>query len=144
MGGPAQRGTGPPKARPIRHGSIAGRAVPAHVPSLRPKHGPRGRRAVPCRHGPISGTWAGAGPKARGRSKVAPSSTARLARDAWRRKIGAAARPMRHGRTAATQACIRTGDFDQKNMRKEKECMLVGCISACMFLTSPRSFMQQY
>lgn len=41
MGGPAQHGTGPLVV------TVAGRAVPAHVPRPQPKHGPRRCRAGP-------------------------------------------------------------------------------------------------
>nr|BAD27765.1 hypothetical protein [Oryza sativa Japonica Group] len=51
---------GPARARvrhgPFRHGPLGtadetGRAVPAHVPSRRPKHGPWMAGPCPCRHG---------------------------------------------------------------------------------------------
>ena len=58
---------GPARHGPLGHGPlgtapVAGRAVPAHVPRPRPKHGPRRCWAVPGRHGYCSGTWAGSRP----------------------------------------------------------------------------------
>nr|BAD36023.1 hypothetical protein [Oryza sativa Japonica Group]BAD36731.1 hypothetical protein [Oryza sativa Japonica Group] len=72
----AKRAARPSTARarwrhgPLGHGPlgttpVAGRAVPAHVPTPRPKHGPREHRAVPCRHGHVNGPWVVVGPLAR-------------------------------------------------------------------------------
>lgn len=153
MGGPAQHGTGPPKARlhsgPCRASHVCpsgpvtaqGDAVPCRVgtgplvargpaPARRHARGREGKRA--------SAT------PPRARSRLAQKSRRRLP-PAWRATRGGERLEPRLARRgpAATQACVGAGGlmvFDvpkvvltKKKKRKEKGCMLVGCMHVFEF-----------